>query len=57
MSSDPSCPFCAGVGQASDTIGDNEFTFRCVCSGGTKESVHGLLGFEGETPADEPEIT
>ena len=57
MSSDPSCPYCAGVGQASDTIGDNEFTFRCVCSGGTKESVHGLLGFEGETPADEPEIT
>jgi hypothetical protein len=56
MSNDSPCPICSGVGQVSDTIGDNEFTFQCVWSGGGKESVRWLLGLEEETPADEPEI-
>ena len=56
MASDPSCPYCAGAGKVSGSSDDMEFTFQCVCSGGSKEPVRWLLGLEEETPADEPEI-
>jgi hypothetical protein len=56
MSNDPSCPYCGGAGQVSGSSGDHEFTFQCVCSGGSKEPMRWLLGLEEEPPADEPEI-
>ena len=56
MSNDPNCPYCRGAGQVSDISGDNEFTFQCVCSGGSKESVLWLLGLEEKPLADEPKI-
>jgi hypothetical protein len=56
MSNDPSCPYCGGAGQVSGSSGDMEFTFQCVCSGGSKEPVRWLLGLEEELPADEPKI-
>jgi hypothetical protein len=56
MSNDPSCRYCGGVGQVSGLIGDMEFTFQCVCTGGTEEPVRWLLGLEVEPVADEPKI-
>ena len=39
MSPDPTCPYCNGAGQVSDTIGDNEFTFQCVCSAARNQCI------------------
>jgi hypothetical protein len=54
MSNDPSCRYCGGVGQVTDTCGDIEFTFQCVCSGGSREPLRWLLGLEEEPPTEEP---
>ena len=49
------CPYCSGKGEVSGVVGDVEFIFKCVCSGGDETPVRWLLGLDVKTPPEPPD--
>ncbi len=41
---DRRCRYCVGAGEVSGAVDDIQFTFQCLCTGGSEEAVRWLLG-------------